>query len=44
MKKVKDSETFSEVEHIHDDSVVSLDYVPVYKSIIYATNKNALIN
>ena len=36
-KKVENSETISEVEYIHDDSVTSSDYVPVYKSMIYVT-------
>ena len=34
-ERVKDIKAFSEVKHIHDDLVASLDYVPVYKSIIY---------
>ena len=37
MKKVKDSEPFSEVEHKHVRSVTSFDYVHVHKSIIYVT-------
>ena len=33
----EDSEAFFEVELLHDDSVVCIDYVPVCKSIIYVT-------
>ena len=27
------------MEHIHDDSVASIDCVPVYKSIVYVTTR-----
>ena len=33
-EKAKDCEAFSEVEHKHAESVTSLDYVHIHKSII----------
>ena len=40
MKKVKNSEPFSEVEHKHVRSVTSFDYVHVRKSIIYVSDSD----
>ena len=41
MKKVENTEAFSKVERVHDDQVESLEYVLVYKSIIYVTTRLA---
>ena len=35
--KAEDSEAFSEVEHKHDDSGASFDYVHVHNSIVFVT-------
>ena len=41
-KQRRESKTVKHfVEHIHDDPFASLDYVPVYKSIIYVTMRIA---
>ena len=38
-KKAKDSGTFSEIEHKHDEPITSHDYVHIHESIIDVTRR-----